>query len=83
MSDEIKNIDIISRFLSSELDCIDLGEHEDLFLAGIESIQIIRLVSFLENKFGIEIPPSKMNYDNFHTISSISKTIKSIVSDHE
>ena len=83
MSDEKSDIDIISSFLSVELGCSDLGEHDDLFSAGIESIQIIRLVSFLENKFCIEIPPSKMNYDNFHTISSIKKTIKSIVSDHE
>ena len=43
MSDEKSDIDIISSFLSLELGCSDLGEHEDLFSAGIESIQIIRL----------------------------------------
>ncbi len=58
---------------SSELD-----ESENLLAAGIiDSLGILRLVSFVEEKFGIEVPDEDVTIDNFQSVKSMSDYVAS------
>lgn len=58
---------------SSELD-----ETENLLAAGIiDSLGILRLVSFVEEKFGIEVPDEDVTIDNFQSVKSMSDYVAS------
>jgi acyl carrier protein len=51
----------------------DLDESENLLAAGIiDSLGILRLVSFVEEKFGIEVPDEDVTIDNFQSVKSMS-----------
>ncbi len=51
----------------------ELDEAENLLAAGIiDSLGILRLVSFLEEKFDIEVPDEDVTIDNFQSIKSMS-----------
>jgi acyl carrier protein len=50
-----------------------LDENENLLAAGIiDSLGILRLVSFVEDKFGIEVPDNDVTIDNFQSVKSLS-----------
>lgn len=47
-------------------------EHMDLFEAGIlDSMRAIMLIVQLENTFGISLPPSQMDRDDWNTAAKI------------
>ncbi|MCC6607390.1 MAG: acyl carrier protein [Anaerolineae bacterium] len=51
----------------------DLDESENLLAAGIiDSLGILRLVSFVEEKFGIEVPDEDVTIDNFQSVKSMT-----------
>ncbi|MBK8901265.1 MAG: acyl carrier protein [Anaerolineaceae bacterium] len=51
----------------------DLDETKNLLAAGIiDSLGILRLVSFVEEKFGIEVPDEDVTIDNFQSIKSMT-----------
>ncbi len=51
----------------------ELDEGENLLAAGIiDSLGILRLVSFVEEKFGIEVPDEDVTIDNFQSVKSMS-----------
>lgn len=51
----------------------DLDESENLLAAGIiDSLGILRLVSFVEEKFGIEVPDEDVTIDNFQSVKSMA-----------
>jgi acyl carrier protein len=51
----------------------ELDEAENLLAAGIiDSLGILRLVSFVEEKFGIEVPDEDVTIDNFQSVKSMS-----------
>lgn len=51
----------------------DLDEAENLLAAGIiDSLGILRLVSFVEEKFGIEVPDEDVTIDNFQSVKSMT-----------
>lgn len=51
----------------------ELDDSENLLAAGIiDSLGILRLVSFVEEKFGIEVPDEDVTIDNFQSVQSMS-----------
>ncbi len=51
---------------------VNISENDDLLGSGlIDSMGIMRLIAFLENQFGIKIPPQDMTIENFMTVSDI------------
>ncbi|VAW32770.1 hypothetical protein MNBD_CHLOROFLEXI01-1193 [hydrothermal vent metagenome] len=51
----------------------ELDDAENLLAAGIiDSLGILRLVSFVEEKFGIEVPDEDVTIDNFQSVQSMS-----------
>ena len=56
----------------------DLDESENLLAAGIiDSLGILRLVSFVEEKFGIEVPDEDVTIDNLQSVKSMSDYVAS------
>ncbi|GJM39768.1 MAG: hypothetical protein DHS20C20_00500 [Ardenticatenaceae bacterium] len=56
----------------------ELDESENLLAAGIiDSLGILRLVSFVEEKFGIDVPDEDVTIDNFQSVKSMSDYVAS------
>jgi acyl carrier protein len=51
-----------------------VDENEDLLSAGIlDSLGILRLVAFVEETFGIQVPDQDVVYDNFKSVSALEE----------
>jgi acyl carrier protein len=58
---------------------ISLQENDSLTETGvIDSIILLQLVDFLENKYKIEIPVDMLTPENFDTLAGISQTVKKL-----
>jgi acyl carrier protein len=59
---------------------ISLQENDSLTETGvIDSIILLQLVDFLENKYKIEIPVDMLTPENFDTLAGISQTVKKLI----
>jgi acyl carrier protein len=72
-------IEDIRYFLKTEgflTEKISLCENDSLTETGvIDSIILIQLVDFLENKYKIEIPLEMLTPENFDTLAGINKSV--------
>lgn len=51
-----------------------IKEDEDLLSSGlIDSLGILKLVSFIEERFGIQIPPEDVVFENFNSVEAMSQ----------
>jgi acyl carrier protein len=58
---------------------ISLQEDDSLTETGvIDSIILLQLVDFLENKYKIEIPVDMLTPENFDSLAGISQTVKKL-----
>ena len=58
---------------------ISLQENDSLTETGvIDSIILLQLVDFLENKYTIEIPVDMLTPENFDSLAGISQTVKKL-----
>jgi acyl carrier protein len=56
-----------------------LNPTDDLLAVGIlDSLGILQLVAFMEEKFGVKVPDEDVVYENFHSISAISSYVESL-----
>ena len=51
-------------------------EHDDLLAAGLDSMAIMRLVLFIENEFGVELPDDELAPENLQTLSRLEHWIR-------
>jgi acyl carrier protein len=50
----------------------ELGEEDALFSSGmLDSVAMMNLIAFLEEKCGVDVRPSDVTLDNFDTLSRI------------
>lgn len=50
-----------------------LNEDEDLLNAGIlDSLGILQLVAFIEERFGIQVPDEDVTFENFMSINALA-----------
>lgn len=55
----------------------DLPDDEDLLSAGIlDSLGILQLVAFIEEKFGIKVPDEDVVFENFQSIDSLTRYLE-------
>lgn len=51
-----------------------IKEDEDLLSSGlIDSLGILKLVSFIEERFGIQIPEEDVVFENFNSVEAMSR----------
>ena len=63
----------ISEQILSDRAAIDLGADDNLLTSGlIDSLGVMRLVSFIEDRFGVDVPPEDVTIENFQSISILS-----------
>jgi acyl carrier protein len=73
----MSKIETLKRFISTELLAdhrdLDLGPDDNLLISGlIDSLGIMRLVSFIEDNFQVNVPPEDVTIENFQSISILS-----------
>ena len=75
-------LDDVRYFLKTEgflTEKISLQENDSLTETGvIDSIILIQLVDFLENKYKIEIPMEMLTPENFDTLAGINKSVMTL-----
>lgn len=70
MNDTIKKF-LRDEILNGEVDG-ELTDDADLLLSGmIDSIGLIRLIAFLEEQYGVQVPPEEVTIDRFRSISAM------------
>lgn len=56
---------------------VSLDDDDDLLLSGlINSLGVMRLVSFVQETFNIEVAPDEVTIENFETINAIANYVK-------
>ncbi len=50
----------------------DIDASADLFDAGLDSMAIMQLLIFLEDRYKVEIPPEAVTRENFSTVNSLA-----------
>ena len=56
---------------------VSLKEDEDLLSAGIiDSLSILKLVAFVEERFNISIPDEDVVFDNFSSINALAEYLQ-------
>lgn len=56
-----------------------VGIDDELLLDGhIDSLGIVRLVAFLEEKFGKQIPPEQVTIENFRNVATIARYVETL-----
>ena len=73
--------DVVKGFLM-EYECIEPGQEVEaseslLELGIIDSVIIMKMVSFLEDKYGIEIDEDDLMPENFDSLTAISTYVQS------
>ena len=68
---------ILTQFISEELlehrNGLELQGDDELLISGlIDSLGVMRLLTFIEEELDVEVPPEDVTIDNFRTISVIS-----------
>lgn len=75
MTEEI--LDFINDQLLGGLETGSITMNDDLLGTGlIDSIGMMSLIAFIENRFEIKIPPQEMTIENFRTVNAICTYLK-------
>jgi acyl carrier protein len=73
-------MDNVRDFIKSELivSSSDVTDDQELLMSGLlDSMNVMRLVGFLETEFSTTIPPEDVIIENFSSISQISRYMQS------
>lgn len=77
----IPSIDTMRQFVLNDIlktPDIELADGQDLLLSGLlDSISVIRLVSFIEESAAISVPPEDLLPENFSSLESIQRYLSS------
>ena len=69
--------DYVSRELAAEGRETDLKEEENLLANGIvDSLGVLKLVSFIENEFNVQVPDEDVTVNNFRSLKSIGEYLE-------
>lgn len=72
--------DALTDFIKQEIlhgRAITLDEDQDLLSAGIiDSLGILRMVAFMEERFGIKVPDEDVVFENFQNIRAMAAYVE-------
>ena len=55
----------------------ELGLDDDLLVSGVvDSIAVMRFVMFIEERFGVAVPPEDLTIENFSTVRAIARYLR-------
>ena len=68
---------VIMNYVKDELmrgRAVNLTEDTDLLGTGvIDSLGVLQLVAYIDERLGIQIPDEDVTYDNFHSVRALSE----------
>ena len=54
-----------------------VSEEDDLLSAGIiDSLGVLQMVAFIEERFGFQVPDEDVVYENFHSVKTLSEYLE-------
>lgn len=57
----------------------ELSNEESLLAGGVlDSLAVVKLVTYVENEFDVEVPDSDFDPDNFESVAAITELIERI-----
>ncbi len=62
----------IKELVLDQGDEVDISADEELLTVGLDSIGFMRLISFIEDTFGVDIPPEDVTIESFGTVTRIA-----------
>jgi acyl carrier protein len=69
--------DYVSRELADDGKDVELKEEENLLANGImDSLGILKLVSFIEQKFDVQVPDEDITVQNFRSLKDIASYLE-------
>lgn len=72
----------LRRFVSTEIlgarGAAPLPDSEDLLKNGLDSLAILRLTVFLEDRFGVKVPDEAVVPENVRTIDALVRLVESL-----
>ena len=75
-----ETVENVRKFITSELivSSSEITDNQELLMSGmLDSINVMRLVGYLETEFSTSIPPEDVLVENFGTINQIFSYIQS------
>lgn len=73
---EVQILETLTAYFAKELGAKELGADDSLLSSGLlDSLAIVKLLSFVEEEFDVEISDADFDPENFETLSSITKLI--------
>lgn len=61
------------------LDVDKINDDDDLFIVGVDSINLVSLIIAIEEEFGVEFDTELIEMEKFQTINDISNTIRNLI----
>lgn len=76
----MSNIDVIKKFLIDEflpdVSASEIDVHHDMLSDGvIDSLGVLKLIAWLEERFTLTVSDTELDPDNFRTVAAIEKFI--------
>ncbi|MGR9116666.1 MAG: acyl carrier protein [Gammaproteobacteria bacterium] len=53
----------------------NFGDDDDLLEAGLDSMGIMRLIMFIENEYGVNLPDTEIEPDNVQSFNALERWI--------
>lgn len=73
---DVQAIEHLQAYFAKEVGAKNLGPNDGLLSTGLlDSLAIVKLLSYLEDEFDVEIDDADFDPENFETIGSIAKLI--------
>jgi acyl carrier protein len=72
--------DALRRYITDDLlmgQSLALNDDDDLLLSGlVDSLGVVRLVTFIETEFHIVVPPEDVVLENFQTLNAMAEYLR-------
>lgn len=66
-------IEYLKNEILNDSDAADIGPGDDLLGSGlVDSLGVVRLAGFVEEKYGYQVPPEDFTIENFQSIALLS-----------
>lgn len=71
-----KTKSIVSNVLPN-VEAEEIGDNVDIFNLGLDSINVMALISNLQEAFDFKLETNELNFENFQTVSTIVEMVQS------
>lgn len=75
---DVQILKTLNEYFAKEQGASDVGPDDSLLSSGLlDSLAIVKLLSFIEDEFDVEIDDADFDPENFETLNTIAKLVTS------